>query len=110
MSTDATRAGYPANVEFSTIAGVPVSVVTPLVIPANRAHRVLVNLHGGGFTSDSGSLTESLPIANLTQTKVVSVIYRLASEHPFTVPLEDIAAGYKQLLTTSKPLYIALYR
>ena len=52
-------------------------------IPANKANRVLINLHGGGFTSDSGSLTESLPIANLTQTKVVSVIYRLAPEHTF---------------------------
>ncbi len=109
MSSDATRAGYPANIEFSTIAGVPVSVVTPLVIPANRAHRVLVNLHGGGFTSDSGSLTESLPIANLTQTKVVSVIYRLAPEHPFPAPVEDVVAVYKELLKTYKPRNIAIY-
>ena len=48
MSSDATRAVYPANIEFSTMAGVSVSVVTPLVIPANKANRVLINLHGGG--------------------------------------------------------------
>src|ERR1700682_5715881 len=81
MSSDATRAVYPANIEFSTMAGVPVSVVTPPVIPANKANRVLINLHGGGFTSDSGSLTASLPIANLTPTRAVSVVYRLGLDH-----------------------------
>jgi monoterpene epsilon-lactone hydrolase len=109
MSSDATRAVYPANIEFSTIAGVPVSFVTPLVIPANKANRVLINLHGGGFSSDSGSLTESLPIANLTQTKVVSVIYRLSPEHPFPAPIEDVVAVYKELLKTYEPRNIAIY-
>ena len=109
MSSDATRALYPVNIEFSTIAGVPVSVVTPLVIPANKANRVLINLHGGGFTSDSGSLTESIPIANLTQTKVVSVIYRLAPEHPFPAPVEDVVAVYKELTKTYEPQNIAIY-
>jgi epsilon-lactone hydrolase len=109
MSSDATRAVYPANIEFSTIAGVPVSVVTPLVIPANKANRVLINLHGGGFTSDSGSLTESLPIANLTQTKVVSVLYRLAPEHTFPAPVEDVVAVYKELMKTYEPRNIGIY-
>ena len=109
MSSDATLAVYPANIKFSTIAGVPVSVVTPLVIPANKANRVLINLHGGGFRSDSGSLTESLPIANLTQTEVVSVIYRLSPEHPFPAPVEDVIAVYKDLLKAYKPGNIGIY-
>jgi len=33
--------------------------------------RVLINLHGGGFNSDSGSLIEGIPIANLARSKVV---------------------------------------
>jgi acetyl esterase/lipase len=109
MSSDATRAIYPANIEFSTVAGVPVSVVTPLVIPANKANRVLINLHGGGFHSDSGSLTESLPLANLTQTKVVSVIYRLSPEYPFPAPIDDVVAVYKDLLKTYEPKNIGIY-
>lgn len=109
MSSDPTRAVYPANIEFSAIAGVPVSVVTPLVVPGNKANRVLINLHGGGFSSDSGSLTESLPIANLTQTKVVSVIYRLSPEHPFPAPVEDVVAVYKALLRAYEPRNIAIY-
>jgi epsilon-lactone hydrolase len=109
MSSDAIRALYPANVEFSTIAGVPVSIVTPLVIPSSKTDRVLINLHGGGFTSDSGSLTESMPIANLTKTKVISVMYRLAPENKFPAPVEDVVAVYKELLKTYRAQHIAIY-
>jgi epsilon-lactone hydrolase len=109
MSSDATRAAYPVNIEFSSIAGIPVSIVTPLVSPANKANRVLINLHGGGFTSDSGSLTESIPIANLTQTKVVSVLYRLAPDHTFPAPVEDVIAVYKELIKAYEPQNIAIY-
>jgi epsilon-lactone hydrolase len=109
MSSDATRALYPVNIAFSTIADVPVSVVTPLVTPADKANRVLINLHGGGFTSDSGSLTESIPIANLTETKVVSVLYRLAPEHPFPAAVDDVLAVYKELIKTIEPKNIAIY-
>ena len=109
MSSDAIRALYPTNVEFSTIAGVPVSVVTPLSIPSSKTDRVLINLHGGGFTSDSGSLTESMPIANLTKTKVISVMYRLAPEYKFPAPVEDVVAVYRELLKAYRAQHIAIY-
>ena len=32
-----------------------------------------MNLHGGGVVSDSGSMLESIPIASLSRTKVVTV-------------------------------------
>jgi monoterpene epsilon-lactone hydrolase len=98
---------YPANRSESTIAGVPVRVVTP--IAGMDPDRVLLNIHGGGFNSDSGSWTESIPIANLTKIKVVSVLYRLAPEHPFPAGLDDIVAVYKELLKTYKPAHIAVY-
>jgi monoterpene epsilon-lactone hydrolase len=100
---------YPVNVEESTIAGVPVRVVTPLTMAPGKRNRVLINLHGGGFDSDSGSLTETIPIANLTGTKVVAVWYRLAPEHPFPAGLEDAIAVYKELLKTYKPKNIGIY-
>ena len=103
------EADYPVEIASSAIAGVPVYVVTPLKAPAEKADRVLINLHGGGFTKDSGSLIESVPIANLTQTKVVSVLYRLAPEHPFPAPIDDVVAVYKELLKTYKPGKIAIY-
>lgn len=101
------RGIYPANVAESTVAGVPVRIVTPMadVDP----DRVLINIHGGGFNSDSGSLTESIPIANLTKMKVVAVLYRLAPEHPFPAGLEDVVSVYKELLKTYKPGHIGIY-
>jgi monoterpene epsilon-lactone hydrolase len=100
---------YPVKVAADTIAGVPVRVVTPLTDASEKSDRVLINLHGGGFDSDSGSLTESIPMANLTGTKVIAVLYRLAPEHPFPAGLDDAVAVYKELLKTHKPNRIAIY-
>jgi monoterpene epsilon-lactone hydrolase len=106
---EASKKLYPVNIASDTIAGVPVRVITPLNIAAEKSNRVLLNLHGGGFNSDSGSLTESIPIANLTRTKVIAVLYRLAPEHAFPAGLDDAVAVYKQLLKTYKPDHIAIY-
>jgi monoterpene epsilon-lactone hydrolase len=105
----ASKAVYPVNIAEDKIAGVPVKIVTPLTIGPGKSDRVLICVHGGGFNSDSGSLTETIPIANLTQTKVVSVLYRLAPEHPFPASVDDAVAVYKELLKTYKPNNIALY-
>jgi monoterpene epsilon-lactone hydrolase len=53
---------YSTKLATDTIAGVPVRVVTPLEIAPEKATRVLINLHGGGFRVDSGSLSETIPI------------------------------------------------
>jgi acetyl esterase/lipase len=103
------RKTYPVNVEQSKIAGVPVRIVTPLTIPAAKQNRVLINVHGGGFNADWGSMIESIPVANLTQTKVVSVLYSLAPEHPFPAAVNETVAVYKELLKTYKPQNIGLY-
>ncbi|WP_348266313.1 alpha/beta hydrolase fold domain-containing protein [Edaphobacter paludis] len=100
---------YPVHVVSQSFAGVPVLLVTPLETPADRQDRVLINLHGGGFNSDSGSLTETVPIANLTQTKVIAVLYRLAPEHPFPAAVDDAVAVYREALKTYKPAKIAIY-
>jgi monoterpene epsilon-lactone hydrolase len=104
------RALYPVNIASSKIAGIPVRIVTPIEpIPADKVDRVLINLHGGGFTTDSGSLTESIPMANLTHSKVVAVLYRLAPENPFPAAVDDSVAVYKELLKTYEPQHIVIY-
>jgi monoterpene epsilon-lactone hydrolase len=101
---------YPANMTTSTIGGVPVRIFTPVdPIPKEKADHVFINLHGGGFTTDSGSMTESIPIAHLAQTKVVAVLYRLAPENPFPAAVDDSIAVYKELLKTYKPKHIVIY-
>jgi monoterpene epsilon-lactone hydrolase len=103
------RTIYPVNIASDTIAGVPVRVITPLHPAPEKSDRVLINLHGGGFNSDSGSLTETIPMANLSGIKVVAVLYRLAPEHPFPAGLDDAVAVYKELLKTYKPGHIGIY-
>ena len=100
---------FPVNVEETTIAGVRTDIITPLTTPDQNHDRVLINLHGGGFNSDSGSLIEGVPIANLAKIKVVSVYYRLAPENPFPAPVDDVVAVYKELLKTYKPRAIGIF-
>jgi acetyl esterase/lipase len=88
---------------------VPVRAITPLATAPEKRDRVLINLHGGGFNSDSGSLSETIPIANLSGLKVIAVLYRLAPEHPFPAGLDDAIAVYKELLKTYKPEHIGIY-
>ncbi len=99
----------PNTLVDETMAGVPVHVVTPEDMPESNKDKVLLNLHGGGFNSDSGSYTESIPIAIYTGVKVVAVLYRLAPEHPFPAAVDDSVAVYKELLKTYKPEHIVIY-
>jgi acetyl esterase/lipase len=101
------RAVYPVNIKETTVAAVPVRDVTPVTM--KHPDWVLICLHGGGFNSDSGSYTESIPIANLTGARVVSVLYRLAPEHPYPAALDDAVAVYKELLKSYKPQHVAVY-
>ena len=103
------RKTYPANIAEDKIAGVPVRIVTPLTVPPDKKNRVLINLHGGGFNADWGSEIESIPVAYLTQTKVVAVLYSLAPEHPFPTAVNEVVAVYKELLKTCKPQNIGIY-
>ena len=108
-AADAMKAVYPVTVTNTTIAGVPVRIVMPPRMRADKLNKVLINVHGGGFNSDSGSLTESIPIANLAQIKVVSVLYRLAPEHPFPAAVDDTIAVYQDLLKSYQPQNIGIY-
>jgi len=115
--TDAYTAS--ARVEWSKIcpntlleekmAGVPVRVVTPEGMPESNKDKVLLDLHGGGFNSDSGSYTESIPIAGYTKIKVVAVLYRLSPEVRFPAAVDDSIAVYKELLKTYQPKNIVIY-
>jgi len=98
---------YPVKVEEAVLGGVRTDIISPLSNPT--PNRVLINLHGGGFNSDSGSLIEGIPIANLAKIKVVSVYYRLAPENPFPAAVDDVVAVYRELLKTYSPHNIGIY-
>lgn len=106
------RQRYAVNIEEDRIGGVLVDVVTPAAgIAPENVERVLVNLHGGGFTTGarSASLVESVPLAALMGIKVISIDYRMGPEHAFPAASEDVAAVYAELLKIYQPQHIGLY-
>lgn len=109
MDSEEARKLFPVNVVEKTIGGVNTDVITPVETPEGNRGRLLINLHGGGFNSDSGSLIEGIPIANLAKIQVVGVYYRLAPENPFPAAVDDVVAVYKELLKDHKPQNIGIF-
>jgi acetyl esterase/lipase len=99
---------YAVSVTDDVIAGVPVRRIVPTSGDVDR-RRVLLNLHGGGFATDSGSLTENVPIAALAGVEVVAVLYRLAPEHPYPAAVDDALAVYRALLEQHEAADIGVY-
>lgn len=103
---------YAVSMKVKMIGGVRTQVFTPDegIAPENT-HRVLINLHGGGFNigSMTASQVESIPLAAVGRIKVISVDYRMAPEFHFPAGSEDAAAVYRELLNTYRPGEIAIY-
>jgi len=94
------------------IGGVHVYVYTPKEgVAAKNKGRVLVNLHGGGFSGcwPGCAELESIPVSALGQVEVVSVDYREGPEYKFPAASEDVASVYQELLKTHKPQDIGIY-
>ncbi len=100
---------YPVQIEETMMAGVPVKIVRPQTPREDKRDCVLLNFHGGGFVSDSGSMLESIPIAALTGITVVTALYRLAPAHPFPAAVDDAEAVYRELLKSYSPKRIVMY-
>jgi acetyl esterase/lipase len=102
------RKSHAVSVTEDVIAGVPVRRIARSVGEVDRG-RVLLNLHGGGFATDSGSLTENIPIGALSGLEVIAVLYRLAPEHPYPAAVDDALAVYRTLLDAHDPRDIGVY-
>lgn len=98
---------YGVQMTEAEIAGVAVRIFTPKDVLTDGP--VLLNLHGGGFLVDSGSITENAAVAALTRYRVVAVRYRLAPEHIFPAAVDDALAVYRALLAERPARRIGLY-
>lgn len=103
---------FPVERRDVTIAGVHAYEYLPKdgVADANRL-RVLINLHGGGFSGcwPACAELESMPVAALGRIRVVSLDYRQAPEHRFPAASEDVAAVYSELLEEYPAENIGIY-
>ncbi|NIJ39712.1 acetyl esterase/lipase [Sphingopyxis panaciterrae] len=100
---------FDVEVSKGSVAGVPVKFVRRRGSDAESDQRLLINFHGGGFMVDSGSETETIPIAGLTAIPVVTVMYRMAPEHPFPAAVDDALAVYRDALAQRPAAAIGLY-
>ncbi|HVG01966.1 MAG TPA: alpha/beta hydrolase fold domain-containing protein [Nitrospira sp.] len=100
-------ARYGVSVSEAKIGGVPVRIFDPPERSSSGA--ILLNLHGGGFSKDAGSITENVPVAALTGMRVVAARYRLSPEHPYPAPVDDAQAVYEALLAEDGSRPIGLY-
>jgi epsilon-lactone hydrolase len=101
---------YAVNRADMQIAGVHVYDYTPKEGVAT-SRRVLINLHGGGFSGcwPACAELESIPIAALARIRVVSLDYRQGPKYKFPAASEDVAAVYAQLLKDHAPADIGIY-
>jgi monoterpene epsilon-lactone hydrolase len=80
---------------------------TPNADPA----RAILFVHGGGYVIGSidSHRHAAAEMGRAAATKVLSLDYRLAPEHPFPAPVEDTVAAYRYLLAQGfAPSHIAI--
>lgn len=72
--------------------------------------RVLLYLHGGGYTLGSHVTHKAITshLAAATRACVLATDYRLAPEHPYPAGLNDVLAAYRYLLDRFDPQHIAI--
>jgi len=96
----------------TTIGGVHAFEYLPKEgVTARNRDRVLINLHGGGFSGcwPGCAELESIPLAALGKIRVVSLDYRQAPKYRFPAASEDVAAAYRELLKTYRAENIGIY-
>jgi len=106
------KAMFAVEQQDTKIDGVHVVVFSPQQgIATENAKRVLINLHGGGFSGcwPGCSLLESIPIASVGGFKVVSVDYRQGPDYHFPAASEDVAKVYAALLKEYPPQNVGIY-
>jgi monoterpene epsilon-lactone hydrolase len=88
--------------EPATIGDVP---VVHIHIRDATANGVILYFHGGAYAIGTAALAAGLAsdIARRAGSRVVSVEYRLAPEHPYPAAIDDAIAAYRGLLDSGIP-------
>lgn len=100
---------FGVTVSKGRVARVPVKHVVRQGVDTGADNRLLINFHGGGFLFDGGSLNETIPLAGLTGIPAITVLYRMAPEHPFPAAVDDALAVYRDALTRRPASAIGVY-
>ena len=106
------KAMFPVDQQDTNIAGVHAYVFTPKEgVAAKNSKRVLIDLHGGGFSGcwPGCAMLESIAISSVGKLKIVSVDYREGPRYKFPAASEDVATVYSALLKQYPAKNIGIY-
>ena len=97
------------SVVDETVNGVTTMWVTPPELAHDDA--VMVFIHGGGYVLNTRrtQLTLQASVASTLGTKVVSIEYPLAPEHPYPAAVNTIVDAYLGLLERYDPARVGLF-
>jgi monoterpene epsilon-lactone hydrolase len=108
LARNAKRVPDDIEVEAVDAGGVPGEWVVP---PLDPERRVVVFVHGGGFTLGSAAESRELTarLARASQARVLALDVRLAPEARFPAPLDDVLTAFRWLVDEgADPREIAL--
>jgi monoterpene epsilon-lactone hydrolase len=99
------------TMQETTIDGVHAYILQPKTLPAINANRLLVHVHGGGYTNSPGEAAtgEAALLAGYGGFKVISVDYRMPPDYPYPAALDDAMTVYRAALKMQKPQNIAVF-
>ena len=91
-----------ASAEAVDAGGVPAEWVKA---PGARDDTAFLYVHGGGYALGSSATGRHLAaaISEAAATRVLSLDYRLAPEHPFPAAVDDAVAGFRWLVERGTP-------
>ncbi len=100
---------YKPQVDTIFIGGVRAIDVKPL--DYKSSDKVIVYIHGGAYTFFTADVTllSSVPLADKTGLRIISIDYTLAPQAKFTRITNEVIRFYKALLKDYKAKKIALY-
>jgi acetyl esterase/lipase len=92
-------AAFRGEIEDIEVAGIPCKQVTPQHW-SGADGRCIQYAYGGGYIGGSchEDLVIAAPLAQLSDSRVVMVDYRLSPEHPYPAPQRDMHRVYPELL------------
>ncbi len=103
---------YSVSVESGEMGGVYIETIEPRSgVPDHLNDKVLINLHGGGFTmgARTNGRLESIPLSSIGGFRIIAVDYRQGPEHRFPAASEDVEKVYRELLKKYAPENIGIF-
>lgn len=109
VTTGSVATGVPVETTEIALSKTVVHIGTPEGLPPDD-DRVLLSIHGGGFTDGGGAASRAASgfVAGSYRVTTWNVDYRMLPDHPFPAGLDDCLEAYRLLLERHDPTSIVV--